>query len=34
MGSAEVTEETRRRVVVNRTRLDAETLKVKPVVLA
>ncbi len=34
MGSTDVTEETRRRVVSNRTRTNAEMLKVKPVVLA
>src|SRR5206468_13035944 len=31
MGGTDVTEETRRRVVSNRTRLNAEMLKVKPV---
>jgi len=34
MGGTDVTEETRRRVVSNRTRSNAEMLKVKPVVLA
>ena len=34
MGGTGVTEETRRRVVSNRTRTNAEMLKVKPVVLA
>ena len=34
MGGTDVTEETRRRVASNRTRTNAETSKVKPVVLA
>jgi hypothetical protein len=34
MGGTDVTEETRRCVISNCTRTDAETLKVKPVVLA
>ena len=34
MGGTDVTEETRRPVVSNRTRSNAEMLKVKPVVLA